>query len=213
MKIEIANVTKQIRKALILDSVNLTFESGHIYGLYGPNGSGKTMLMRLIAGLILPTAGTVTLDGKTLGEDIDFYDSMGVLIETPSFLPGLTGLQNLLLLARIHRRIDDNVISQSLRDVGLEPEDKRKFRKYSLGMKQRLGIAAAIMEEPDIILLDEPTNALDRDGIAQICQLIRREKERGALLILACHEISVLEAICDEIILVCDGRFQRRVQP
>lgn len=213
MKIEIANVTKQIRKALILDSVNLTFESGHIYGLYGPNGSGKTMLMRLIAGLILPTAGTVTLDGKTLGEDIDFYDSMGVLIETPSFLPGLTGLQNLLLLARIHRRIDDNVISQSLRDVGLEPEDKRKFRKYSLGMKQRLGIAAAIMEKPDIILLDEPTNALDRDGIAQICQLIRREKERGALLILACHEISVLEAICDEIILVCDGRFQRRVQP
>ena len=213
MKIEIANVTKQIRKALILDSVNLTFESGHIYGLYGPNGSGKTMLMRLIAGLILPTAGTVTLDGKTLGEDIDFYDSMGVLIETPSFLPGLTGLQNLLLLARIHRRIDDNVISQSLRDVGLEPEDKRKFRKYSLGMKQRPGIAAAIMEKPDIILLDEPTNALDRDGIAQICQLIRREKERGALLILACHEISVLEAICDEIILVCDGRFQRRVQP
>ena len=213
MKIEIANVTKQIRKALILDSVNLTFESGHIYGLYGPNGSGKTMLMRLIAGLILPTAGTVTLDGKTLGEDIDFYDSMGVLIETPSFLPGLTGLQNLLLLARIHRRIDDNVISQSLRDVGLEPEDKRKFRKYSLGMKQRLGIAAAIMEKPDIILLDEPTNALDRDGIAQICQLIRREKERGALLILACHEISVLEAICDEIILVCDGHFQRRVQP
>ena len=213
MKIEIANVTKQIRKALILDSVNLTCESGHIYGLYGPNGSGKTMLMRLIAGLILPTAGTVTLDGKTLGEDIDFYDSMGALIETPSFLPGLTGLQNLLLLARIHRRIDDNVISQSLRDVGLEPEDKRKFRKYSLGMKQRLGIAAAIMEKPDIILLDEPTNALDRDGIAQICQLIRREKERGALLILACHEISVLEAICDEIILVCDGRFQRRVQP
>lgn len=212
MKIEIANVTKQIRKTLILDSVNLTFESGHIYGLYGPNGSGKTMLMRLIAGLILPTAGTVTLDRKTLGEDIDFYDSMGVLIETPSFLPGLTGLQNLLLLARIHRRIDDNVISQSLRDVGLEPEDKRKFRKYSLGMKQRLGIAAAMMEKPDIILLDEPTNALDRDGVAQICQLIRREKERGSLLILACHEISVLEAICDEIILVCDGRFQKRVQ-
>lgn len=213
MKIEIANVTKRIRKALILDNVNLTFESGHVYGLYGPNGSGKTMLIRLIAGLILPTSGTVTLDGRVLGEDMDFYESMGTLIETPSFLPGLTGLQNLRLLAQLRKRIDESAICQALRDVGLEPGDKRKFRKYSLGMKQRLGIAAAIMEKPDIILLDEPTNALDQDGIAQICRLIRREKERGALMILACHEIEVLKAVCDEIILVSEGRFQKRAQP
>lgn len=211
MKIEITNVTKRIRKALILNDVNLSFEGGKIYGLFGPNGSGKTMLMRLIAGLILPTTGTVTIDGKIMGKDMDFYGSMGVLIETPAFLPGLTGFQNLRLLAQIRQRIDDPAIAQVLKEVGLDPNDKRKFRKYSLGMKQRLGIAAAIMEKPDIILLDEPTNALDQEGVAEICALIRREKVRGALILLACHDIAVLESVCDEVIQVSEGKFQKKV--
>lgn len=212
MKIEIVNATKSINKALILDDVNLTFESGRVYGLFGPNGSGKTMLMRLIAGLILPSSGIVSLDGKILGKDMDFYGSMGVLIETPAFLPGLTGLQNLRILAQIRQCIDEASIAQTLKDVGLDPMDKRKFRKYSLGMKQRLGIAAAIMEKPDVILLDEPTNALDQSGVAEICTLIQREKERGALILMACHEITVLKSACDEIIHVSEGRFEKRVQ-
>lgn len=212
MKIEIVNATKRINKALILDDVNLTFESGRVYGLFGPNGSGKTMLMRLIAGLILPSSGTVSLDGKILGKDMDFFGSMGVLIETPAFLPGLTGLQNLRLLARIRQCIDEASIAQTLKEVGLDPMDKRKFRKYSLGMKQRLGIAAAIMEKPDIILLDEPTNALDQSGVDEICALIQREKVRGALILMACHEMSVLKSACDEIIHVSEGRFEKRIQ-
>lgn len=212
MKIEIVNATKRINKALILDDVNLTFESGRVYGLFGPNGSGKTMLMRMIAGLILPSSGTVSLDGKILGKDMDFYGSMGVLIETPAFLPGLTGFQNLKLLAQIRQCINEASIAQTLKEVGLDPTDKRKFRKYSLGMKQRLGIAAAIVEKPDIILLDEPTNALDQSGVAEICTLIQREKERGALILMACHEITVLKSACDEIIHVSEGRFEKRVQ-
>ena len=171
------------------------------------------MLMRLIAGLILPTTGTVVLDGKRMGKDMDFYGSLGVLIETPAFLPGFTGFQNLRLLAQIRQSIDEQAIVQALKEVGLNPEDRRKFRKYSLGMKQRLGIAAAIMEKPDIILLDEPTNALDHDGVAEICDLIRCEKERGALILLACHEATVLEAVSDEVILVSEGRFQKKVLP
>lgn len=212
MKIEIVNATKHINKALILDDVNLTFEDGRVYGLYGPNGSGKTMLMRLIAGLILPSSGSVSLDGKILGKDMDFYSSMGVLIETPAFLPGLTGFQNLKLLAQIRQCIDETAIAEALTDVGLNPMDKRKFRKYSLGMKQRLGIAAAIMEKPDIILLDEPTNALDQSGVDEICALIQREKERGALILMACHEMAVLKSACDEIIHVSEGRFEKRVR-
>ena len=210
MLIEIKDVTKTIKKALILDRVSLEFKGGLIYGLQGPNGSGKTMLMRLVAGLILPTKGEVLIDGKRLGRDIDFPPSLGLLIENPAFLPGYTGKRNLELLAELQNRVGEEEICQAIRDAGLDPEDKRKYRKYSLGMKQRLGIAAAIMEKLDILLLDEPTNALDEGGVEEICGLIRRERDRGALVIVACHDRDLLEGLADEIYTVAEGRVERR---
>ena len=210
MELKIEHACKVIRKALILDDVNLTLQGGKIYGLQGPNGSGKTMLMRLMAGLIRPTSGQVWIDGRQLGRDMDFPPSMGLLLENPAFLPNHTGLKNLELLAAIQNRAAGEGIRQTLRDVGLDPDDRRKYRKYSLGMKQRLGVAAAIMEQPELILVDEPTNALDDRGVEQICALLRRERDRGALLVLSCHDASILEELSDEIYHIYEGRVERR---
>ena len=210
MELKIEHACKVIRKALILDDVNLTLQGGKIYGLQGPNGSGKTMLMRLMAGLIRPNSGQVWIDGRQLGRDMDFPPSMGLLLENPAFLPNHTGLKNLELLAAIQNRAAGEGIRQKLRDVGLDPDDRRKYRKYSLGMKQRLGVAAAIMEQPELILVDEPTNALDDRGVEQICALLRRERDRGALLVLSCHDASILEALSDEIYHIYEGRVERR---
>ena len=210
MKIEVKNATKYIRGTLILKDVNLELEGGKVYGLQGPNGGGKTMLMRLIGGLIRATEGQVLIDGKQLGKELDFPPSIGLLIENPAFLPGYTGLKNLQLLAQLQNRVGEQEIRTAIADVGLVPDDKRKFRKYSLGMKQRLGIAAAIMEAPELILLDEPTNALDEKGVAQIMELIRRERDRGALIILACHDAAILEDISDEIYTVAEGHVERK---
>lgn len=211
MILKLEHVNKTIKKALVLDNVTITLEGGHIYGLKGPNGSGKTMLMRAMAGLIRPTSGHVFVDGSQLGRDMDFPPSIGLLLENPSFLPNHTGLKNLELLAGIQHRVTSADILQTLQDVGLNPDDLRTFRKYSLGMKQRLGIAAAIMEQPDLILVDEPTNALDDKGIEQICALLRRERDRGALLVLSCHDASILEELSDEIFHICDGKVERRM--
>ena len=210
MELKIEHACKVIRKALILDDVTLTLQGGKIYGLQGPNGSGKTMLMRLMAGLIRPNSGQVWIDGRQLGRDMDFPPSMGLLLENPAFLPNHTGLKNLELLAAIQNRAAGEGIRQTLRDVGLDPDDRRKYRKYSLGMKQRLGVAAAIMEQPELILVDEPTNALDDRGVEQICALLRRERDRGALLVLSCHDASILEALSDEIYHIYEGRVERR---
>ena len=169
------------------------------------------MLMRLISGLIRPTSGSITIDGKTLGRDFDFPPSMGLLLENPEFLSKYTGVINLKLLANIQGRIGQEEISQALLKVGLSPEDKRKYRKYSLGMKQRLGIAAAIMERPDLILLDEPTNSLDEKGTEQICELIRAECHRGALIVLASHDSKVIERVADEVYVVNNGCVQRKI--
>lgn len=210
MEITIANATKTIGKTCVLDNVSLTLHSGTVYGLQGPNGSGKTMLMRLVSGLIHPTTGAVWIDDKKLGEDIDFPISMGLMIENPAFLPGYTGMKNLELLAAINSTISGEEIRQTLIDVGLDPDDARKYRKYSLGMKQRLGIAAAIMEKPKLIILDEPTNALDSTGVKQICALIRRECERGALILLSCHSDTTLDKISDIIFTVTEGKVEKR---
>lgn len=210
MILNLEHVNKTIKKALVLDDVTITLEGGHIYGLKGPNGSGKTMLMRVMAGLIRPTSGRVFVDGRQLGRDMDFPPSIGLLLENPSFLPNHTGLKNLELLAGIQHRVTGTEVRQTLQDVGLNPDDPRTFRKYSLGMKQRLGIAAAIMEQPDLILVDEPTNALDDKGIEQICTLLRQERDRGALLVLSCHDASILEELSDEIFHICDGKVERR---
>ena len=208
MYIRVKNASKNIKSATVLQNINLDLHGGMVYGLQGPNGSGKTMLLRLIAGLIRPTSGSVVVDGKQLGKDIDFPPSMGLLIENPAFLPNHTGFKNLELIADIRRRIGKEGIARSLSDVGLDPEDKRKYRKFSLGMKQRLGIAAAIMEKPDLILLDEPTNSLDEAGTEQICRLIQTECNRGALIILASHDSNLLEGIADKIYTIHEGTLQ-----
>ncbi len=209
MKIDLINVIKTIGKAVILDDVTLSLESGRIYGLRGPNGSGKTMLMRLVAGLIQPSSGEVLIDGKRLGEEMDFPPSIGMLIENPAFLPNYTGLKNLELLASLKNEIDSGQIRETLTRVALDPDDKRRVRKYSLGMKQRLGIAAAIMEKPALILLDEPTNALDDRGVARICDILREERERGALIVMACHDGEFLRECSDEVFKVQNGRVER----
>ena len=190
MEIAINHVTKTIKNITVIEDVSLTLTSGTIYGLRGVNGSGKTMLMRLIAGLIRPTEGTITIDGKVLGKDISFPPDIGMLIENPAFIDHYTAAQNLKLIANIHRKVGEERIREVL----------------ELGMKQRLGIAGAILEYPALLLIDEPTNALDTDGIEMVRDLLLEQKQRGALIILACHDFSVLRELSDEIYLVREGR-------
>lgn len=206
MEIVVKDLTKIIQGNTIIDNINVTFNSGHVYGLSGYNGCGKTMLMRLIAGLIIPTKGTITFDGKLLGKQLDFPPSMGILIENPAFLEGRSGFDNLKLLASIRGKIDANTVKDNIKKVGLDPDNKKKYRKYSLGMKQRLGIAAAIMEQPDVVILDEPTNALDADGVEIAKKLILNERERGAIIIMTCHDKEILESVCDVIYTIEHGK-------
>jgi len=182
MKIEIEHVSKKIKDALVLDDVCMTLESGNIYGFQGVNGSGKTMLMRAVSGLMYPTSGTIRIDGKVLGKNMAFPEKIGMLIENPAFIDSYTGYDNLKMLASINKGEVD--ISRALETVGLNPHDKRKYRKYSLGMKQRLGIACAIMEEPKLILLDEPFNALDKEGQEKLSEIIRDMRDKGSLILL-----------------------------
>lgn len=206
MEITLNNVSKTIRRTAVIDRVSLHLEGGKVYGLKGYNGSGKTMLMRLIAGLLHPTEGEVRIDGKMLGKDIDFPPSIGLLLENPAFLAQYTGFENLKLIAALNGTADDCQICAALERAGLDPDDRRKYRKYSLGMKQRLGIACAVFEKPDILLLDEPTNALDADGVERISQIIREECKRGALVVLTCHEQTRLDALADTIYTIEHGR-------
>lgn len=205
MIIELKNVTKIIKGVTILDNINITMHSGKVYGLKGKNGSGKTMLMRAIAGLIR-TKGVIDIDGKILGKDMSFPESIGVLIENPAFISNYTGFMNLKILASIQNKIGDEDIRDVLRQVQLDPDDKRTYRKYSLGMKQKLGIAAAYMERPDIIILDEPINALDEAAARQIHVILDEQKKRGALIIIACHDKEELELLADEIIEISEGK-------
>lgn len=205
-KLKIEHVSKQIKGSLVIDDISLMFVPGRIYGLRGINGSGKTMLMRFICGLIRPTSGNIYYDDMELGHDIFFPPDVGVLLENPSFLDGYSGYQNLKLIADIQKKIGEKEIKEILDKVGLEPTDKRKYKKYSLGMKQRLGIAAALMEQPDLVILDEPFNALDTNGVTMTANLIRNEKERGALVIMACHDREQLEFLADEIIEISGGK-------
>ncbi len=206
MTIEVKNVTKVLRKITVLEDVNLTLESGTIYGLRGVNGSGKTMLMRLLAGLIRPTRGMVLIDGRQLGKELSFPPDMGMLIENPAFLDGYTAAQNLRLLAGIRKKVEEERIQEVLQQVGLGYEDKRRYRQFSLGMKQRLGIAGAVLEHPALLLIDEPTNALDTDGVEMVQKLLLEEKERGALIVLACHDFTVLQSLSDVLYLVKEGQ-------
>lgn len=203
--LEATNLSKVIKQQPILKDINLKLKKGLIYGFRGKNGSGKTMLFRALCGLILPTEGTVRVGDVQLGKDTSFPPSVGVLIEYPGFLNGYTGFQNLKMLADINHLIDNNRIKESLRLVGLDPDDKRKYRKYSLGMKQRLGIAQAIMEEPDLIILDEPTNALDTDGIEEVKKLLLDLKMKNKCILIASHDKEELEYLSDEVYMMENG--------
>lgn len=206
MLIDINDYTKIINGATVLDHVTLHMEGGRVYGLKGPNGSGKTMLMRAVCGLINPTSGSVVIDGETLGKDISFPRSIGALLENPEFIPSYTGFQNLKLMASIQGLIDDHMVEEAIACVGLDPHDKKKYRKYSLGMKQRLGIANAIMENPELLLLDEPLNALDKGGVAIVHQLLHEFRDRKAIILLSCHDSQELVSLSDEIITIENGR-------
>ncbi len=205
MKVRIENVTKKIKGVTILDNVSCEFEGGKIYGITGANGSGKTMLLRLIAGLIKADSGCVYIDDKILKKDIDHPENIGVLIENPNFWKRYTGMETLKLLADIRKQATEDDIKNALVRVGLEPSDKRVVRKYSLGMRQKLGIAQAIMEKPDILLLDEPTNALDKKSVEQVRKIIHEEAERGAIVIIASHNPQDIED-CSAILEMAEGR-------
>lgn len=203
MKIEIKNVTKIIKKTKVIDSVSLKFEGGKIYGLSGKNGCGKTMLMRLI----YPTTGEIIINDKILGRDCSFPESIGLLIENPAFLTDYTAYENLKMLnGMVGKKLSKEEILDVIESVGLDPKDKRKYYKFSLGMKQRLGIAAAIMGKPEVILLDEPINAIDVDGVSEIRNLIRDLRDEDRVIVIACHDKEEMEYMADEIIYMKDGK-------
>lgn len=204
--IQIAHVSKTIKGSEILSDVCLEMKAGRVYGIEGTNGSGKTMLMRVIAGLIFPTKGEIRVHGKKIRGKEDYPASLGMLIEGPAFLGTYTGFDNLKLLASLSGKTSDEALKLCLTEVGLAPQDKRKYKKFSLGMKQRLGIAAALMEQPEILILDEPINALDEEGVELVRGLIRREKERGALVILSCHDREFLQEASDELYQMKAGK-------
>ncbi len=210
--VRLEDYCKSFKSAEVLKNINLTLESGKVIGLKGKNGSGKTMLMRAISGLILPTSGKVYINDKELGRHISFPQSIGIIIENPSFISNYTGFKNLKILASIQNRISDDEIRDAIRKVGLDPDDKRTFKKYSLGMKQRLGIAAAIMERPDIVILDEPINALDEAGAGLIKGLLDELKANGSLIIIACHDTEELNYLSDEIYEIYDGEITGHIE-
>ena len=204
-KIQVKNLSKEIKGKYILNNINLSFERAKIYGLYGRNGSGKTMLLRALAGLLIPTEGEIDMDGKILHKDMDFPENVGIIIENTSLLPQFDGFTNLKQLGKIRNVATDEDIDNALDTVGLKGENK-KVKAYSLGMRQRLSIAQAIFEKPELLLLDEPTNALDENYINKVREILLKEKDRGAIVIIASHNKDDLRILADEIISMSDGK-------
>lgn len=206
--VEIKNYCKSIKSRPILNNVSYNFEYGKIYGLYGHNGSGKTMLLRAIAGLLVPDSGSVVIDGKVLHKDMSFHPSIGIVIENMNLLPQYNAFDNLKILGKIKKTATDEDIKTALERVGLKSD--LKVKKFSLGMKQRLNIAQAVFEKQKIILLDEPTNALDNDGVQLIYKLLKEEKERGALVVITTHHKEDLEEVCDVVLEMTEGELHEK---
>lgn len=204
--IQLQNVTKRIKENTVLDNVSYTFKSGFVYGLYGQNGSGKTMLLRAISGLINLDSGSIFIDGEKLHDKIEFPPETGIVIENMELLPECSAKRNLQMLAKIKNIADEKDIIFSLERVGLDPDSDKKVKKFSLGMKQRLNIAQAIFENQKIILLDEPTNALDEEAVQLIYKIIREEKSRGATIIVATHHKEDLKEVYDVILKIAEGK-------
>lgn len=207
-KIIIKNATRDIKGVRVLDNINLELDRGGIYGFIGSNGSGKTMLFRAICGLIKLTEGEIEVFSKKIRQDVSFPESLGVIIESIGFWDEYTGFENLYLLSRIKKVIGKKEIRETLTRVGLNPKDKRTYKKYSLGMKQRLGIAEAIMEKPELLVLDEPTNALDDEGVETVRNILFEEKERGATILIASHNKEDISILCDRIFKMTEGRLK-----
>ncbi len=199
MKIEVKNVQKRFKKNIILDQVNVTFESGKIYGFVGRNGSGKTVLLKMICGFFTPTKGEILIDGVNIIKEKSFPKDTRALIENPKFIPDLSGLQNLKLLAKIQNKISEKEILETLEKVNLLKEKDKKFSEYSLGMKQKLGIAQVLMEDPKIIILDEPFNGIESETTKKLRDLLLEEKKRGKLILLATHIEEDLKTMVDEL--------------
>lgn len=197
--IRVQNVSKDFGQERVLASVTRDFESGKIHGIVGNNGSGKTVLMKCICGFLLPTVGKVIVNGKRVGRDVDFPPDLGLIIETPGFLPQMSGARNLEILASLNRKIGLKEIAASIRRVGLDPLLKKPVGKYSLGMRQRLGIAQAIMEGPALLVLDEPLNGLDKHGVLEMRALIKNLRSEGKTILLASHNQSDIDELCDTV--------------
>ncbi len=204
--IRVENVTKKFGSVTALDRINISFQAGKIYGIIGRNGSGKTVLFKTMIGYLKPTGGRVVVGEKEIGKDIDFADNIGIIIENPGFLSRYTGYKNLEYLASIRKIIGKEQIRESMKRVGLDPDSKKKVGKYSLGMKQRLGIAQAIMENPDILILDEPMNGLDNQGVDDVRNILLKLKEEGKTIILASHNKEDIEILCDQVYEMDHGR-------
>ena len=197
--ISVQNVSKSFRQERVLKSVSRDFEKGKIHGIVGNNGSGKTVLMKCICGFLIPDSGSITVNGERVGVDVDFPRDMGLIIETPGFLPNMTGVKNLEILASLNKKVGLEEIAAAIRRVGLDPLMKKPVGKYSLGMRQRLGIAQAIMENPSLLILDEPLNGLDKHGVREMRQLIKGLKEQGKTILLASHNQGDIDELCDTV--------------
>lgn len=195
----VKNATKRFKEAVVLNNISVSFEKGKVHGLIGRNGSGKTMLMKCICGIVPLTSGEITVYGKVIGKDIDIPKNVGVIIETPGFLPGYSGYSNLKFLAAINGKIGKEEIRNAIKSVGLNPDDKKKVGKYSLGMRQRLGLAQAIMENPELLILDEPMNGLDKDGVKDMRQYLLDLKAQGKTILIASHSAEDIDVLCDTV--------------
>lgn len=197
--IRVEGVYKRFGTDTVLKDVSRSFERGRIHGIVGNNGSGKTVLMKCICGFLIPDGGSITVNGERVGVDVDFPRDMGLIIETPGFLPNMTGVKNLEILASLNKKIGLEEIAAAIRRVGLDPLMKKPVGKYSLGMRQRLGIAQAIMEDPTLLILDEPLNGLDKHGVREMRQLIKGLKEQGKTILLASHNQGDIDELCDTV--------------
>ena len=197
--IQIEQVSKSFQGRKVLKNISCELNWGQVYGIVGNNGSGKTVLMKCICGLLPYDEGSIRVAGKKIGKDVDFPEDMGMIIESPGFLPGMTGIKNLKILAAVNHRIQEAQIRETMRVVGLDPNLKQPVGKYSLGMRQRLGIAQAIMEKPEILILDEPMNGLDKHGVEDVRKLLLQLKEQDKTILIASHNAEDIRLLCDEV--------------
>ena len=207
--IQVKDLGLVIKKDEILKNIDVDFGKGKIHGIVGRNGSGKTMLMKCICGFVKPTSGKVSVDGNVIGKDVDFPQNVGIIIETPGFIPYYSGYRNLKILAGLRKKIKDDDIKEILKTVGLEDAEKKLVRKYSLGMRQRLGLAQAMMEKPDIFILDEPMNGLDNEGVEEMRKILLNLKEEGKTILLVSHNSEDIRILSDEIYYMDKGRITK----